>query len=91
MYHTGYVSGLNLALQQTLLHDRLQVAALLNDVFNTAYLKDYTSTVNGIQQVYSENNSSRFFRLSLTYDFGNSQLSGTQRDFGSEDERKRTR
>ena len=91
LYHTGYVSGLNLALQQTLLHDRLQVAALLNDVFNTAYLKDYTSTVNGIQQVYSENNSSRFFRLSLTYDFGNSQLSGTQRDFGSEDERKRTR
>lgn len=91
LYHTGYVSGLNLALQQNLLRDRLHVAALLHDVFNTAYLKDYTSTVKGIQQVYSENNSSRFFRLTLTYDFGNSQLPGKQREFGSEEERKRTR
>ena len=91
LYRTGYVSGLNLALQQNLLHDRLHAAALLNDAFNTAYLKGYTSTVNGIQQVYSENNSSRFFRLTLTYDVGNNQLSGKQREFGSEDERKRTR
>jgi iron complex outermembrane receptor protein len=91
LYRTGYVSGLNLALQQSLWHNRLQVAALLNDVFNTAYLKNYTSTVNNIEQVYSENNSSRFFRLSLTYDFGNGKSVGTLREFGSEDERRRTR
>lgn len=91
LYRTGYISGLNLALQRSLWHERLLVAVLLNDVFNTDYLKGYTSTVNGIQQVYSENNSSRFFRLSLTYDFGNGKPAGTPREFGSEDERKRTR
>ncbi|SFQ71901.1 outer membrane beta-barrel family protein [Hymenobacter arizonensis] len=90
LYSVGYLSGLNLSAKQGLFHDRVQVSMLLNDVFNTNYLKDYTSTVNGVEQVYSENNSSRFFRLSLTYDFGNSQLKAAQRDFGNNDERRRT-
>ncbi|WP_175470812.1 outer membrane beta-barrel family protein [Hymenobacter psychrophilus] len=91
LYRMGYTSGLNLALQHQFLHNRLHVTALLNDAFNTAYLKDYSSTVNGIRQVYSENNSSRFFRLTLSYDIGNSLLQGKQREFGNEDERQRTR
>ena len=90
LYGIGYLSGLNVSARQSLFQNRVQVSVLLNDIFNTAYLRNYTSTVNGIRQVYGENNSSRFFRLSLSYDFGNRQLQGKQRDFGNDEERKRT-
>lgn len=90
LYRLGYLAGLNLGAKQGLFHDRVQVSVLLNDVFNTNYLKDYTSTVNGVEQVYSENNRSRFLRFSLAYDLGNSQLKAKQRDFGNDDERQRT-
>ncbi|UOQ51542.1 outer membrane beta-barrel family protein [Hymenobacter cellulosivorans] len=90
LYTTGYLAGLNLAWQQRLFRNRVQATLLLNDVFNTAYLKDYTSTVNGVKQVYSENNSSRFVRLSLSYDFGNRQLKVAPREFGNDAEQRRT-
>ncbi|MNL79052.1 hypothetical protein D3C87_2055740 [compost metagenome] len=63
---------------------------LVNDVFNRNYLKNYTSVLNGIRQVYSENNSSRFFRISMTYNFGNDNVKVKERSFGNEEERKRT-
>ncbi|HWK07173.1 MAG TPA: TonB-dependent receptor [Puia sp.] len=90
LYSFGYLSGLNLSARQSLLKDKMQLSFLINDLFNTAYLKDYTSTINGIKQVYSENNGSRFFRVSLTYSFGNNKINVRQRDFGNEDEKSRT-
>ena len=90
LYRQGYISGLNVGLKQTLLHNRLHASLLVNDIFNTAYLKGYTSVVNGSRQVYQENNSSRFFRLSLTYNIGNDKLDNKQHDFSNEEERKRT-
>lgn len=90
LYETGQLSGLNLGIKQSIFKNKLQLSMLLNDVFNTAYLKDYTSVVNGIKQVYGQNNSSRFFRFSLTYSFGNDKVSVQQRSTGNEDERRRT-
>jgi len=90
LYETGNRTGLNLGLRQNIIKDKLQLGLLANDVFNTAYLKNYTSVVNGIRQVYSENNSSRFFRFSLTYNFGNNKINVKQREFGSMEEKKRT-
>ncbi|MBB5638949.1 hypothetical protein HDE68_004887 [Pedobacter cryoconitis] len=90
LYETGQLSGLNIGIKQALLKDKLQLSLLVNDVFNNAYLKDYTSVVNAVRQVYSQNNSSRFFRFSLTYSFGNDQISIKQRSPGNEEERKRT-
>lgn len=90
LYELGYMSGLNLGLKKGFMKDNLQLSLLVNDVFNTAYLKNYTSIVNGIKQVYSENNSSRFFRLSLTFNFGNDNVSVKERDFGNDEERKRS-
>lgn len=89
LYKLGYTSGLNIGLKQTLLKKNISISLFANDVFNTAYLKNYTSIVNGIKQVYNENNSSRFFRLSLTYNFGNNKLNAKQRNFGNDEERKR--
>jgi len=90
LYEIGYQSGLNLSLRQGFLQDKLQLSVLVNDVFNQAYLKNYTSVVNGIRQVYNENNSSRYFRLSLTFNFGNNKINVRQRDFGNDEERKRS-
>ncbi|TGD58116.1 TonB-dependent receptor domain-containing protein [Flavobacterium humi] len=89
LYTTGYASGLDIAIKQQLLGKSLQITLLANDVFNTAYLKEYTSVVNGIKQVYSENESSRFFRVSVTYMFGNSKINVKQRELGNEEEKKR--
>ncbi|WP_306354176.1 outer membrane beta-barrel family protein [Flavobacterium sp. '19STA2R22 D10 B1'] len=90
LYEYGTITGLNLAVKQNLMKGNMQVSLLFNDIFNTAYLKDYTSVVNGIQQIYNENNSSRFVRLSLTYSFGNDKVKENKRAFGNDDERNRT-
>lgn len=90
LYETGQLSGLNLGIKQSILKNKLQLSVLVNDVFNTAYLKDYTSVVNSIKQVYSQNNSSRFFRFSLAYSFGNDKVNVKQHSLGNEEERRRT-
>ncbi len=89
LYKIGYMAGLNLALRQDLLQNKIQFTLLVNDVFNTAYLKEYTSIVNGINQSYSENNSSRFIRASFSYSFGKKKIKVQPRDFGNEDEKGR--
>lgn len=90
LYEIGYMAGLNIALQKSMYKKRLQLSILLNDIFNTSYLKDYKSIVNNINQVYSENNSSRFIRIGLTYNFGNKKINLEQHDSGNEEEKNRT-
>lgn len=90
LYEIGYMSGLNIGVKQNLLKNKLQLSLLINDIFETAYLKDYNSMVNGIRQEYSQNNSSRYFRLSLSYQFGNDKINIRKRSGGNDEERKRT-
>ncbi|OIV41520.1 TonB-dependent receptor domain-containing protein [Flavobacterium johnsoniae] len=90
LYEIGYMSGLNLSVRQSFLKNNLQLNLLLNDIFNTSYLKGYKSIVNGVTQVYSQNESSRFARLSVTYNFGNKKIKVQERDFGNKEEKKRT-
>ena len=89
LYEIGYMSGLSIGLQKSILKNSVQVSLLANDIFNTSYLKNYKSTVNGIDQNYSENNSSRFVRLSLTYNFGNKKLNLKPHESGNEEEKRR--
>lgn len=84
------MAGLNIAIRQSFLKNNLQLTFLVNDIFNTSYLKDYKSIVNGVIQVYSQNESSRFARLSVTYNFGNKKIKVQERDFGNKEEKKRT-
>ncbi|WP_233530746.1 outer membrane beta-barrel family protein [Gelidibacter salicanalis] len=70
--------------------NNLKMSLLLSDVFNTASLKDYTSTINGIEQIYRQNESSRDLRVSLSYDFGNKKVDVKNRNFGNDDEIKRS-
>lgn len=91
LYETGYTSSLNIGFKQDLLNKTLQIAVLVNDVFNTSYLKNDVSIVNGVKQVYNQNESNRFARLSVVYNFGNKKITVSQRDFGNEDEKNRAR
>ena len=90
LYQVGYMSNLNIALSQNLFHKNMQVTLLINNIFNTANLNDYTSVVNGIRQVYSQYYNNRYLRVSLTYNFGNNKIKMKQRDFGDEEVKKRT-
>lgn len=90
LYEIGYMSGLNLSVRKSFLKNNLQLNLLLNDIFNTSYLKGYKSIVNGVTQVYSQNESNRFARLSVTYNFGNKKIKVQERDFGNKEEKKRT-
>ncbi|WP_144892389.1 outer membrane beta-barrel family protein [Flavobacterium tiangeerense] len=90
LYKVGYASSFDIGFKQDLFNKTMQIAFLANDIFNTSYLKDFTSVVNGVKQVYSQNSSSRFVRLSLVYNFGNKKINVQQRDFGNKEENKRT-
>ncbi|MFC4634976.1 TonB-dependent receptor domain-containing protein [Dokdonia ponticola] len=90
LYEFGYMSGLNIGLSKSFLNKDLQVTLLVNDVFNSAFLRDFTSNVNGVTQVYNENNSSRFLRLSLSYSFGNNKINVRERAVGNQEEKGRS-
>ncbi|WP_316634150.1 TonB-dependent receptor domain-containing protein [uncultured Flavobacterium sp.] len=90
LYEVGYASSLNIGFKQDLFNKSVQVAFLANDIFNTSYLKDFVSVVNGIKQVYNNNESNRFVRLSVVYNFGNKKIKVQERAFGNQDEKKRT-
>lgn len=70
--------------------NNLKMSLLFSDVFNTASLNNYVSTVNGIEQIYRQNESSRNVRISLSYDFGNKKVNVENRDFGNDDEQRRS-
>jgi len=90
LYEVGYMSSFDFGFKQDLYNKQLQIAFLANDIFNTSYLKDFTSVVNGVKQVYSQNESNRFVRLSVVYNFGNKKINIKDRNFGNQEERKRT-
>jgi outer membrane receptor protein involved in Fe transport len=90
LYEVGYASSFDISFKQDLFNKTMQIAFLANDIFNTSYLKDFTSVINGVKQVYEQQESNRFVRLSVVYNFGNKKINVQQRDFGNKEENKRT-
>ncbi|CAM4058387.1 outer membrane beta-barrel family protein [Flavobacterium sinopsychrotolerans] len=90
LYEVGYASSFDIGFKQDLFNKTIQIAFLANDIFNTSYLKDFTSVINGVKQVYEEKQSNRFARLSVVYNFGNKKINVQQRDFGNKEDNKRT-
>ncbi len=90
LYEVGYASSFDIGFKQDLFNKSMQIAFLANDIFNTSYLKDFTSVINGVKQVYDQKESNRFVRLSVVYNFGNKKINVQQRDFGNKEENKRT-
>lgn len=89
LFSVGEMFDLSFGVQHNF-KNNLKMSLLFSDVFNTASLNNYVSTINGIEQIYRQNESSRNVRISLSYDFGNKKVNVKNRKFGNDDEQKRS-
>ena len=89
LFSVGQMFHLSFGLQHDF-KNNLKLSMLFSDVLNTGSLRDYNSTVNGIDQSYSQNASSRNFRISLSYNFGNKKVNVKNRRFSNDDEQRRS-
>jgi len=90
LFSSGQTYGVDLGISKQFLNKDLQVAILVKDIFNTSSLNNLESTVNGIRQVYGQNDNNRFIRISASYSFGNKKIKNKKRSFGNEEEQRRT-
>ena len=89
LFSIGQMFDLSFGLQHKF-KNKIKMSLQFNDVLNTASLRDYVSNINGIEQNYRQNESSRNFRISLSYEFGNKKVTVKDRGFGNDEERKRS-
>ena len=90
LFSLGETYSLDLGISKQFLNKNLQVAILVKDIFNTSSLNNLASTVNGVKQVYGQNDNNRFIRFSASYSFGNKKINEKRRNFGNEEEIRRT-
>ena len=69
LFSVGEILHVSLGFQHHFTKSNIKLSMLFSDIFNTGSLQAYSSTVNGIDQNYRQNESSRNFRISLSYDF----------------------
>lgn len=89
LFSVGEMFHLSFGLQHDF-KNNIKVSMFFSDVLNTGSLNNYDSTVNNISQSYSQNQSSRNFRISLSYDFGNKKINVKKRGFGNDEEQRRS-
>ena len=89
LFSLGEMFDLSLGLQHNF-KSNIKMSLLFSDVFKTSGLNNFKSTINGIEQVYRQNESTRSFRVSLSYAFGNKKINVKDRYFGNDDERRRS-
>lgn len=88
LFDSSECFSVDLAMRYSMMNDNLQISAGVYDIFNTGPAKQ-TSFINNIKQTYQMYDSNRYFRLSLSYKFGNKKIKAGPRDSGNEEERKR--
>ena len=85
----GEMFDVSIGLQHSF-KNNIKMSLLFSDVTNTASLNNYISSVNGIEQNYRQNESSRNFRISLSYNFGNKKVNVKNRSFSNDDAQRRS-
>ncbi len=90
LFSVGSTFSLDLGYSKKLLNNNLQFSIVVKDIFNTSALNNLESTVNGVRQVYGQQRNNRYVRFSLRYNFGNKNINTKRRQFGNEEETKRT-
>ena len=90
LFSVGETYSIDLGFSKELLNNNLKIGILIKDILNTSSLNNLESTVNGVRQVYGQNDNNRFIRLSASYSFGNRKINEKRRNFGNEEERQRT-
>lgn len=89
LFSLGQMFHLSFGLQHSF-KNNIKLSMLFSDVLDTGSLRDYNSTVSGIDQSYFQNASSRNFRVSLSYDFGNKKVNVKNRRFSNDEEQRRS-
>ncbi|WP_298339019.1 outer membrane beta-barrel family protein [uncultured Algibacter sp.] len=90
LFSVGEMHSIDLGISKQFLNKQLQVAVLVKDIFNRSSLNNFESTVNSVKQVYAQNDNNRFIRLSASYSFGNKKVNEKLRNFGNEEEIRRS-
>lgn len=90
LFSVGEMHSIDLGINKQFLNKQLQVAVLVKDIFNRSSLNNFESTVNSVKQVYAQNDNNRFIRLSASYSFGNKKVNEKLRNFGNEEEIRRS-
>ncbi|WP_114903472.1 TonB-dependent receptor domain-containing protein [Kordia sp. SMS9] len=89
IYNNRAISSLSFAIQYLLLNKNLDISLRANDIFKTQYF-DYESRVNGIFQRERYYDDAQSLQLSITYKFGNNNISVATKETGNEEEKRRT-
>lgn len=89
LYSLGEMYSVSLGYQHNF-KNNMKLSIFANDIFNTSALNNLTSVVDGVTQVFGQNDSNRNVRISLSYSFGNKKIKVKDRNFGNDDERRRS-
>ncbi len=81
---------LDLALKCLLLNKDLQLTFIVNDL-TSSNRPTYISYSNNLLQEYKNYYDNRFFRISVSYKFGNKKVNIKKRGFGNDEEKSRTK
>ena len=81
---------LDLALKCLLLNKDLQLSFIVNDL-TSSNRPTYISYSNNLQQEYKNYYDNRFFKVSITYKFGNKNINVEKRGFGNDEEKSRAK
>ncbi|TDE03739.1 outer membrane beta-barrel family protein [Flavobacterium hiemivividum] len=80
---------LDVAMKFFFFNKNLQLSVVGNDIFSSNRFT-YISYTNNIKQEYKNYYDIRSFRLSLSYKFGSTKINVKKRNFGNEEEKRRT-
>jgi hypothetical protein len=83
------MSALSMSLQYLLLDKNLNITIRANDIFKTAAERTET-TINNVFQTARYYYDNRSIQLSVSYKFGNKDISAKRHSTGNETERERT-
>ncbi|WP_438711361.1 outer membrane beta-barrel protein [Aquimarina muelleri] len=81
--------GLDIGIKQGFFKNNLRLSLYVKDIFDTGSMNNIVSEVDDVEVNYSSNYSRRFFRFSLSYNFGNRKIRVRDRKFGNDEETKR--
>ncbi len=80
--------SIDLTLRYAMLDNNLQVTMGVYDILNTSPVKR-TFIVNDVKQTYQSFPSNRYFKISMSYKFGNKSINASNRGSGNEEEKRR--
>lgn len=88
LFRSGETYSLDLGFQKKF-SNHLELSVQASDILNRASQRSLKSEINGIQNLYGRDYSSRNIRLTISYSFGNESINVSKRSFGSKEEQDR--